>query len=188
MASAPRTDRRPDPRPDLRPDPSRPALVTDRRRGLAVRGLAVVAVAAALTGCSATNQITTNLEYASSDGIRVEMGDLIVSNLMILSGGEGEEGLVLGGLANDSGEDVTWTLALTDDPEQTVSVDVPAGGTALFGPGTDTELTLDSVPEPPGALAEVRLSSPATGQVSARVPILDGTLPPYDEYVPAAEG
>ena len=46
---------------------------------------AVLVLAAALSGCSATNDITSQSVYSASDGVRATLGDLTAENLLIVA-------------------------------------------------------------------------------------------------------
>ena len=149
------------------------------RTTVVTSGLAVLA----LSGCSATNPITTAEAYNVVDGVQVDLGgDVGIRNLLVLSSGEGEPGVMTGALANQSREDVEVELA-TEGGDQ-VTVDVPAGGTVLLGGEDGEEIEIDSVEVMPGALLTVTASTPQGGSHEIRVPVFDGTLPEYAEYVP----
>lgn len=159
------------------------------RRFRTATGLAVAGLAAALTltGCSATNQMTTELEYNSSDGTGGHIGDIKAINFLIASEAQGKPGALLGALQNKGGDDQTVKISLGDD-DQTVKV--PAGKTVLLGaPGgnsdTDEEIVFESVPEPPGAVVTVTVATKDAGSADLEVPVVDGTLPEYADAVPS---
>lgn len=163
-----------------------PATPVDRRRARAARAVvAAGAVVAVLTGCAYANPPETSIEYAPSDGTAVRVGDVVVGNLMVLTSGEGEPGTVVGQVSNTGADDVEVTVAVSDDAS--VTLDVAARGAQQIGPEGDAELTLDAVPVIPGGYLEMTVTTPGEGSVTQRVPVLDGTLPPYDEVVPSAE-
>ena len=189
--------------------PRRPSRVLPTRPSArpAARPLAVVGVLLALTGCSATNPMTSMNNYEASDGIRVELGDVVGTNLLILTAGEGEPGTMLGALTNQGQDEVELTLALAGGQDgqagaELTSVTLGAGDTVIFGPERATDaaagdeatgppreaLDLEAVPAPPGALADLTLTSDRAGTVGVRVPVLDGTLPEYTDLVPGGEG
>jgi hypothetical protein len=144
------------------------------RRGLAV-GIAL-AVAAGLGACS---PITTKLQYAASDGVRVEVGDAVtVQNLMIVAAAQGEPGAVQGAVVNNGGEDATVTIG-------SLTVTAPAGETVLLGGAEGEELVVDSVPAAPGATAQLPVGLAGAEGETVYVPVLDGTLPEYADLVPA---
>lgn len=159
-----------------RPRTLRAAALT---AGLAVAGLA-------LGGCSATNQITTEDQYSASDGVRVTLGDVRGSNLLVLSAGEGQDGALQGGLVNDGTEDRSVTLAVGDEE---TTVELGPRETVLLGTGRAdddrfTEVMFPALEAMPGGLLTVTVSTPESGSVEVRVPVLDGTLPEYATSVP----
>lgn len=154
---------------------------TVRRMPLAVAALAVGPLA--LAGCSVASPITTQGPYAASDGARVQVTDNVaVENLMVLTEGEGEEGHVLGAVVNRSEQDVEVMLTLGEG-EGTIPVGVAAGETVNF---TDAGITIDAVGVPPGAVLDSTVAADGTGEITVAVPVLDGTIPPYDEYLDQA--
>lgn len=146
-----------------------------------ILGLAAAAtLSLALTGCAFASPVSTQMDYAPSDGARVvlsqEGSDVRLENVMVLTAGEGEAAQIFGIIANDSGEDATVTVAIEGESSD---VDVPAGGVANLEDEVDPYEGLDLAPG-----ATVTGSFTYQGTVSHEVPILDGTLEPYDQYLP----
>ncbi|MEN5073719.1 hypothetical protein ABE437_07880 [Isoptericola cucumis] len=153
------------------------------------RSVVVAASAAAgtllLAACSPT---TTVMPYAPSDGARVNLTDTVRGlNLLVVSAAEGEPGTILGALANDSAETVEFELAPEGAAPLTVSV--PAGETVYLGGGAaegeGLEALIDEVAAIPGGDLETTLSG-AGAQEEFAMPVFDGTLPEYADYVPEA--
>ena len=165
---------------------SRPRrTATSVRRSRAGRVLAATAgLAVALSGCSATNQITTRNDYAASDGVRSQLGDVALGNLIVLTSAEGAPGTLIGSVTNGGQGDVEVTLGVGDGAGQG-SIELAPGETVLLGPDQDVELEIDAVPAPPGAFVDVNVSSDQGGSSTVGVPVLDGTLPEYADLVPA---
>lgn len=142
-----------------------------------MRAAATIAGAALLTGCGAASPIQTKKLYAASDGVRVEIGEgLRAENLLLLTAGEGEPVRVIGALVNDTATEAEISLDLSG-VAQTYSVQ--ANGVV------DLTTAADIVEVPgvlPGATATVTLT--AQRSVSHEVPVLDGTFPAYTELVP----
>lgn len=153
------------------------------RRRVAVVPFAL-ALVAGLTACSATNPITTTTNYAASDGVRVDLDDVHLGNLMVLSAAEGAPGVVVGQVSNEGVQDVRVTFGVEGARTEAVAVD--AGGTALLTTDGGTEVRLDSVPVAPGAYVALQIAVDAGGTTTADVPVLDGTLPEYADLVPDA--
>ncbi|MFC0644398.1 hypothetical protein [Cellulomonas phragmiteti] len=161
----------------LRPRPSRAA----------VAGL-VAAAALALTGCSATNPITTLGEYDASDGAGVSVGGVRALNLLVVSAGEGEPGALSGALTNRSADDEEVTLTVAGGEPVEIAV---AGGSSVLLGVTDgparyatTDVPVAAVDTAPGGLTSVTITTSGGGTVELRIPVLDGTLP---EYAPLLE-
>ncbi|QGQ20348.1 hypothetical protein GC089_15570 [Cellulomonas sp. JZ18] len=161
------------------------AVRTARRTAAAALALAS---AAALAGCSATNQITTVDDYPPSDGVAITVDEVRALNLLVLAEEEGGPGILVGALANNSGEDTSVTLAV--EGAEPVEVDVPSSGTVLMGavgaPGRyrTVEVPVAEVAAIPGGLTTVTISTPAGGSDEVRVPVMDGSLA---EYAPLLE-
>ena len=158
-----------------------------RRPGSWTRTAAVVAAGVlTMTGCSATNPITTSMAYNVVDGVQANLADgLAGHNLQIFTSGEGEVGAMSGALINQTRDDVEYTIEV--EGADRVTVEVPAQSTVLLGPAGE-EVRIDSVDAPPGAALPVTLSTPQAGSLEVRIPVFDGTLPEYEDAVPEAEG
>lgn len=164
-----------------------------------VARLAPVALAAGLvlTGCSATNPMLTQLDYNASDGLDLQVGDVRGINLFVVTAAEGEPGVLVGALTNEDDEDVTVEISVSgEDGASTdpVRVEVPAGGTVSFAGAESTEgrvqaeeVELDAVPARPGAHVTLEVRVGTGESVTRRVPVLDGTLEPYDELLPSGD-
>jgi len=145
-----------------------------------VRIAAAVLVAAALTGCSATNPIQTQVVYSASDGARVVLGDTIeAKNLIVLTQAQGEPGALIGAVTNRGAQDTVATIDVVGAGRHEIPL---AAGQSLRFVGEDT-LRFDAVDGSPGATMAVTVSSGSEGATSATVPVLDGTLPEYAEVL-----
>jgi len=155
------------------------------------RALAALAItAAAAAGIGACSPITTQFDYAPSDGNRAALGDEVtVENLLVLTTGQGEPALVVGGITNRTADATTVTLAFgsTDAPEliETLDLRVEGGSTVLLNPANEDGITaiLEASPVPPGANLTVTVATPSSGSTTVDVTVLDGTLAPYDVYL-----
>ncbi|WP_454050922.1 hypothetical protein [Cellulomonas sp. Marseille-Q8402] len=152
---------------------------TSARRPVVVGAIALAA-AAVLSGCSATNQITTEMAYAASDGVRASLGDLTAENLLLLAAAADEPGALQGALTNRGDDALTVEVATEASSER---VRVAAGETVLLG-GTEGEEILLETPGAPGSTVALTLSTDAAGTETLQVPVLDGTLPEYAGLVP----
>jgi hypothetical protein len=141
---------------------------------------AALALAAALSGCSVTNQITTEVPYAASDGVRATLGDLTAENLLLVAEAADTPAALQGALTNRGDDVLNVQLALGGATER---VRVESGATVLLG-GTEGEEIVFDTAGAPGATVEMTLSTGAAGEEIVPVPVLDGTLPEYADLVP----
>ncbi|QOR71421.1 hypothetical protein IM660_03735 [Ruania alkalisoli] len=150
---------------------------------------ALTLAAATAVGVGACSPITTMQSYAPSDGVQGELegGDVrvLVENLMVLSAEEGAPGTVLGALVNRGAEAVEVTLS---NAEVTggIQLTVEADSTLLLSPDHE-DVVFPAVPVPPGAVLELQVSTEQTGSITLPVPVLNGDIPPYGEYLPSSE-
>lgn len=147
-----------------------------------LRLAAVGAAVATASGCGMMidPDQADDLYAEPSDGVQIELTErLRAENLLLLTSEEGAEGVMSGALVNDTYEDAEFQLVVA---EERLEVEVPAQGSVLLG--IDEPAELDAVPAAPGSVAQVTLSTSAQGGVTAPVPVLDDTLPPYEDIVP----
>lgn len=151
------------------------------RRPLIALAVAVTLVLSACAGEGFTTAQRTN----HGDGARADLGTQIgVENLLLLTEEEGAPGQLVGGAVNhwSQGTDVSFTAA---GVEETVTVSVGAGETVLLHPDHQS-IVLPAVPSAPGTNLEFQISTPEAGSVTVPVPVLDGTIDPYQDYLPTA--
>ncbi|MFC4904881.1 hypothetical protein [Kocuria oceani] len=156
-------------------------MKTAARKSLKRAGLSAAAVAALLTasGCSAINPVATaEVGYAPADGIVVEMGDINLTNMLIVAESAEAPGRLLGSIDNESAEDVTVTL---DTGEATAEIDVPAGVTVKLEEGEP--VILEPAGAMPGLMVETEFSAAGETLIDS-VPVLDHTFPRYAEFIP----
>ncbi|WP_313276715.1 hypothetical protein [Timonella senegalensis] len=150
----------------------------------AVAGIVVAGgLALGLSACSPA----TNHYYAASDGTRVALpsNSLEVVNLMILTSDSGKA-VMVGAVHSNSAEDNTATIAATDGSVN-VTVDVPANDTVnLYTDGSPVEFT-NFAPKA-GSTVEAAFSDTQGDTATIFIPVFDGDLPEYKDYLPTAQG
>jgi len=144
---------------------------------------AVVAMAAlALTACSTINPITTSKEYQASDGVSVDLGDSAKGINMLVMTTAVEAPAVLTGSIHNSGND-ELLVQITIDGVVATDVTVAPDATVQLGTGAEQTLVQGTSPSAPGGLAPVVFSTAEVGAVAVEVPVVDGTLNPYQDVV-----
>lgn len=157
-------------------------------RPRAVRQLVTGALAVGLAGCSATNAVTTNLDYSPTDGVDIVAGEVHAVAVLILTSDEGAPGTMLGGVTNRGEDPAVATITMAGSDEVLAELELGRDQTVTIGPDQDETVEIESVPAPPGALVEVTLTSATGGSATARVPVLDDTLEQYSGLVPSSDG
>ncbi|MFC3687143.1 hypothetical protein [Aquipuribacter hungaricus] len=164
------------------------SLTPARRRPAAL--LAVTSAGLLLSGCSLNAPNTAIQPYAPADGLQAELGEVLVRNMLVVSEGEGEPGLLVGALVNRGQEDVTVSLEVG---ETSVEVDVPVGVSVALGTEQDRPdgeigsiasevVEIDEVEPASGGNLELTVTAPA-GSAVLQVPVLPPTGA-YDGYAP----
>jgi hypothetical protein len=150
------------------------------RHRLAAAGV-VALVGVALTGCSATNEITTSKAYSASAGVRAQLGDVTAENLLVLASAKGAPAALQGAVTNRGKAAVT--VSLTAGAVAIGTVRVNPAETVLLGGDTGKSITF-AVADAPGAVTPLTLATGPGGTLTVSVPVLDGTLPEYATLIP----
>lgn len=159
-----------------------------RRRPAALA--AVVLAGLLLPGCSFWAPNTAIQPYAPADGLQAELGDVLVRNMLVVSEGDGEAGLLVGALVNRGQEDVTVELELGGTSAE---LEVPAGVSVAIGSETDRPdgeqstivsetVEIEEVSSPAGGSLDLTVTAPA-GSTLLQVPVILPTGP-YEGLVP----
>lgn len=154
-----------------------------------VRVVAAVALAAAIAlgtaGCNLIQPQATLTHYDPSDGVGLNVGDLQLRNLVIISD-NGETGNLLLSATNATGEDRKLGIGFISDGQiVSGSVDVPANDKTptSWGAGKEDRITLGGMNTMPGALLEVAFE--VNGDVkTVLVPVLTQAQPEYEGLAP----
>lgn len=127
-------------------------------RAVAASALAL-ALAAGLTGCNMFSPQRTTMEYAASDGINVDLGDVHARNVLLLTDGTGSQANVVFTAVNTSdesaqlnlnvaGSSVSVPLTATPGEDNTTQVGFGEQGEQLvsgsFTTGTTVEVTFQA--------------------------------------------
>jgi len=144
------------------------------------RSAALLAAAAAglvLSGCSFSSPDTSLQPYAPADGLQTEMGDVLVRNMLVVSEGGGEPGLLVGALVNRGQEDTIVQVEVADTSAEIV---VPAGVSVVLGlerqrPDTEAativseRVEIDEVQPIAGDVIDLTVTEPSFGTAELRV-------------------
>lgn len=162
----------------MKSDRINPLQHTRAKRSLAA-GAALVALLGA-TGCSSINEQATTIQYAASDGFIADVGPLQMRNIMVITTDEGEPGAMLGTIFNSSDSAAQLTI---EAENSSIDITIPAEGKWVFEEESSDDGVLEGVSEIPGALVELNFMVNSESK-AVQIPVLDGTLVEYREYVP----
>lgn len=144
------------------------SAVTSRR--LASAALALAA-ALSLGGCAVMSPMQTTAPYSAGDGVPVDLGGVQIRGLVVVSGAQGEPGVLAGQVINNTGE-ATMLAIQSARQAPLATLDAEPGSTTL---GTDTQVEIGPVDAIPGSMLPLIIATAAGGQASVSVPVLSPT-------------
>lgn len=148
-----------------------------------------LALAAALalgaTGCSLIAPQGTLKPYAPSDGINVTIDNVAVRNMMLIVDESGENfNVVFTGVNNTTDNKLVRITFVDGSSEASADFDLAPGLNAFGNPKGDVAPTLVSIPGlKAGNMVQAYFEVAGGGDEKYEVPVLDGTLPEYRDYV-----
>lgn len=141
-----------------------------------VAAATIVAGMLALSGCQAFSPIQTDVAYQPADGVAVDLGDVQIRDLLIVSAAKGEIGTLSGLVINKGNAPVTVTFTTGPGVGGLAKAFAPAGGqTRLSGVEGAKPVTLPRIPAAPGDVIKVVVSTPDAGAPAVSVPVLPPT-------------
>jgi hypothetical protein len=135
---------------------------------------AAIGAALALSACQTQSPIQTDVTYDPADGVPVDLGAVQLRDLVVISSGKGEAG-VLSAAASNSGSSST-RIAFALASGSPVYAEVPAGSQERLS--GSTQVQLPSMPVAPGDVVKLTVQSPSAPAAVVDVPV----LPPTDHY------
>ena len=143
-------------------------------------------LALGLSGCNLIAPQATTIPYAPSDGIDVDLDGAFVRNLLLIADESGENFNVVFTGVNNGTEDVQVTINFIDQGSQQAAAEftLEPGSTEFGNPEGDLPPTLVSLPDVMvGSTVDAYFQTPGGTEVQRDVPVLDGTLEEYADFV-----
>ena len=135
--------------------------------------LAVAAAALGLSGCQVTNPIQTDKPYTPGDGVAVDLSQVQIRNLVVVSDRKGGAGTLSGSVVNRGGQSVTVNFA--GEGGASANLQVPAYGEESIS--TTSPVTLSTVNADPGGVTTLQVTTQGAGTNIVQVPVV-----PADGY------
>ena len=148
----------------------------------------VVLAASVVVGTSACNMVApqaTTKHYDPSDGVSGRVGDMKIRNAVIIVGEDGSDGNLLASVTN-GGDSGSLSIQFGEGADGTVTETIPADSTVSFGSADEDPILLAGIDAEAGSLVEVFFQYGDETGVQILVPVLDGALEEYSEFVPEA--
>jgi hypothetical protein len=133
-----------------------------------------------VSGCSFTAEQSTTTQYAASDGIVKDLGPVLLRNILIIGRDDETAGRLIGTVFNTSDDPVTLSIQAGGAATE---VTIDGQGEFKFEEESSDDATLEGLEDIPGSLIDVEFDVEGE-QAVFEVPVLDGTLEEYREFVP----
>lgn len=155
-----------------------------------IRIASSIALAAGLllgaSGCGLMAPQATTEAYAPSDGIDVNVGEIDLRNVLLIADETGENFNVVFSSVNDSGSVADLSMTFEGEGGKVASADfaVPTGVGKFGNPEGEIApvlVTIDGLKA--GATVSTYFQLPGAAEVQYDVPVLDGELKEYANYV-----
>jgi hypothetical protein len=141
-------------------------------------------LAFALAGCNFLTPNATLKPYDASDGISSTVGDLTLSNVLVLTE-DGVNGSLVFTAVNATASPVDLAVQYPSlGAKADLSLSVAASGSTDFGFGDGAQVYLTAIDTKAGALMPIYFQYGDQQGKQLMVPVLDGSLAQYSPYLP----
>jgi hypothetical protein len=149
---------------------------------LAASAVLAVGLVLGASGCSMLTYQATTEHYDASDGVSVNVGDLDVRNILVVSD-DGEDGNLVLTVVNTGEDDAELGVQVGEGGSEPLIIEVEAGATVSLG-GDEEPLLLEGIDTQPGALLPIFFQYGTAEGIEKLVPVLDGRLSEYSDLAP----
>jgi hypothetical protein len=156
-----------------------------------IRAILAIALALAVTtgtaGCNLIQPQATTKQYDASDGVGVNLGELDLNNMILLSDDDGESANLVVGAVNTSGSPITLNISYTSKGVlATVVAVIPSSDRVIaYGGKDEPQIVLDNIKVPAGGTLTLTLQAGDGDTKVTIVPVLNTDLPEYRGLTPS---
>jgi hypothetical protein len=160
-------------------------MISKVRTRIASSIAAAVVTVLALTGCGFSVPVATMKPYDPSDGVGADIGDLALRNILLIANDNNEATLIMT-VVNRADDDIVLNLQYGDADARIAESVTLAGGNSRTNVGDDpgTTIIVSDPNKTLGALFPIYFEYGSVPGEVVLVPVLDGSLPEYELYVP----
>ena len=151
------------PRSGGRSTSPRPSL-----RRLAPAVVAAAGAALTLSACQTQSPIQTDVAYVAADGVPVDLGTVQLRDLVVISGGKGQPGVLSASVSNTGADAQRLSFALPQG--QPVYAEAPAYSERRLS--DSSQVQLPAVPVNAGDVVTLSIQTPTAPAVVVVVPVL----------------
>jgi hypothetical protein len=146
-----------------------------------------LAVATGTAGCNLIQPQATTKQYDASDGVAVNLGELDLNNMILLSDNGGESANLVVGAINTSGSPITLNISYTSNGSlATIVTDIPSSeGVIGYGGKDQPQIVLRNINVPAGGTLTLTLQAGDGDTRVTIVPVLNTDLPEYSGLTPS---
>lgn len=157
----------------MRTTAAQPARTRDRvdaRPRFAALALGGALLAGSVSGCSMLEPVDTQIQYQPADGVNTLLGELKISNLLVVAPNAAAPGVLSAQIVNQG--DRTVKLRISDPSgHSSTAVMVRGNHVVKLWNGIVGNTLLAQVGKPPGAMVQVQLST-AAAATSIQIPVM----------------
>jgi hypothetical protein len=156
-----------------------------------IRAILALALAVAVTtgtaGCNLIQPQATTKQYDASDGVAVNLGELDLNNMILLSDDGGESANLVVGAINTSGSPITLNISYTSNGSlATVVAIIPTSERVISYGGKDQpQIVLRDLDVAAGGTLTLTLQAGDGDTRVTIVPVLNTDLPEYRGLTPS---
>ena len=153
---------------------------------IAISAILAIGLALGTTGCNLIQPQATTHQYDPSDGIGVNVGEVQLRNLILISN-DGEAASLLLSAINTTGSDIDLSIQfLSKGTMVQGQLTVPSSHTPTsWGGAKEDKIVFEGINAQPGSLLEVYFQYGSADGKTALVPVLTTGQPEYEGLEPS---
>lgn len=150
-----------------------------RRGRRLLTGFSALALVFVLAGCGIFSPISTENVYNPGDGAMLDLGDVVIRDLVVVGAAEDGPAVVIAYVVNSGSEDAELEFSTE---AASASVTVPAGTAQQISPPGQDTVQLDTLGVTPGSVLRLTVTLNDNPPASVNVTALGPDNPIYEQF------